>query len=88
MIKLKKKKKKKKRNKEELIDPLRCIGNLLGEECHISIKTIESSDASYIEYDSDGDAYFKSLSLKNILKNNNFIEKEIDSWIVFEYDRD
>ena len=39
----------------ELIDPLRCIQNLLGEERNIQIKTIENSDCTYIQYESDGD---------------------------------
>ena len=29
---------------------------------------MESFDGTYIKYDSDGDAYFKSLSQKNILR--------------------
>ena len=35
---------------------------------HIPIKAILSSDGSYIQYDNEGDAYFKSLSLKKCLE--------------------
>ena len=40
---------------------------MLGEEHHISMKAVESSDGMYIQYESDGNAYFKALLLKNYL---------------------
>lgn len=60
----------KKRREQEFKNPVRQIANLLGEEHHISIKTIESSGGTYIQYDSDCDAHFKTLPLKEYEKKN------------------
>ena len=40
----------------------------LGEEWHNLIKTKVSSNGAYIQYESDGDTYFKALSLENCNK--------------------
>ena len=60
--------KEKKEYEKDLKNPLRYIQNLLGEKCHIPIKTTQSSNGGYIQYEREGDTYFKSLSLKIILK--------------------
>ena len=57
-----------KRSEQEFVDPLRYFRILLGEVRHIPIKTIGSSDDTYIQYDCDGDGYFRTLLLKNILR--------------------
>ena len=59
---------KKKERIQEFIDPISSIRNLLGEERHIRGKSIKSSDGTYIQYDNDGDIYFKTLSIENILR--------------------
>lgn len=41
----------KKNGRKELIDPLTCIRNLLGEEGNTPVKTTVSSDGTYIQYD-------------------------------------
>ena len=43
------------------------LKSLLCEERHI-LKTIKSSDGTHIQQDSDGDAYFKVLSLRRCLE--------------------
>ena len=62
--------KEKKRREQKFKNPVRYIGNLLGEEHHISIKTIESPGGTYIQYDSDCDAHFKTLPLKEYENKN------------------
>ena len=42
--------------------------NLFGEDQQISIKTKVSSDDAYIQYEDDGNKYFKASSLLNYLK--------------------
>ena len=59
---------KKKERIQEFIDPISSIRNLLGEERHIWGKSIESSDGTYIQYDNDGDIYFKTLSIEEYLE--------------------
>ena len=59
---------KKKERMQEFIDPISSIRNLLGEERHIRGKSIESSDGTYIQYDNDGDIYFKILSIEEYLE--------------------
>ena len=59
---------KEKKKRRTLAEHFGFIWNLLGEERNILTKTMESFDGTYIKYDSDGDAYFKSLSQKNILR--------------------
>lgn len=66
-----KKIKRKKRRKPELIEHLRNIRNSFGKEWFIAIKTKESSDGSFIQCESDNDAYLEQLSLKKYLKNLN-----------------
>ena len=44
------------------MDPISSIQNLFGEQHYIPVKVIESS--FYIQYDSDGDACFKALSVE------------------------
>ena len=58
----------KKRREQEFMDHLKYIQSLLSEKHHIPIKTIESSDGTCIQHGSDGDAYFKWLYQKNILR--------------------
>lgn len=62
------KKKERKRREEEIVNPHRYIQNLFGGERHIPIKNKVSSNGVYIQYESNGDTYFKALSLKNYLK--------------------
>ena len=50
---------KKKEKNENFIDPISSIQNLFGEEHYIPVKIVESF--FYIQYDSDGDVYFKAL---------------------------
>lgn len=59
---------KKKERIQKFIDPISSIRNLLGEERHIRGKSIESSDGTYIQYDNDGDIYFKILSIEEYLE--------------------
>ena len=49
----------KKRKKWEFIDPISSIQNLFGEEHYIPVKIVKSF--FYIQYESDGDVYFKAL---------------------------
>ena len=51
-----------KSRREELMDPLISIWNLFSKEGHISVKTKVSSSGDYVEYESNGDTYFKALS--------------------------
>ena len=64
------KKKEKKRREEEIVNPHRYIQNLFGGERHIPIKNKVSSNGVYIQYEGNGDTYFKALSLENYLKKN------------------
>lgn len=54
-----------KERKQEFVYPISSIWNILGEEYHIQIKTTESFDGTYIQYDSNGDT---ALSGKEYLK--------------------
>ena len=70
----------------------------MDEEQHILMKTIESFDDTYIYYDSDGDTYFKVLSVEQYLKEKKqwcnwrikkckiFLEKKLKDEVLFEYD--
>lgn len=55
----------------------------MGEEQHIPMKTIESLDGTYIQYDSDDETYFRVLSVEEYLK-----KKKLKFIVVllFEYD--
>ena len=66
-----KKLREKKRRKAELIEHLRNVRNSFGKEWFIAIKTKESYDGSFIQCDSENDAYLEQLSLKKYLKNLN-----------------
>ena len=52
----------------------------MGEEQHIPMKTIESLDGTYIQYDSDDETYFRVLSVEEYLKKKKI---EIHSCIAF-----
>ena len=56
------------KEKKILLTLFRYILNVIGEEQHIPIKTIENYDATYIQHESDGDTYFDVSSLKNYLE--------------------
>ena len=43
----------KKERKQVFIDLINSTQNLLGEECNIPVNTIEHSDGTYLQYDSD-----------------------------------
>ena len=45
------------------MNPHRYIQKLIGGERHIPIKSKVSSNGVYIQYESNGDTYFKALSL-------------------------
>lgn len=57
-----------KKKRQEFIDLISSVQNLLGEEQHIPMKTIESLDGTYIQYDSDDETYFRVLSVEEYLK--------------------
>ena len=54
----------KKERKQVFIDLINSTQNLLGEECNIPVNTIEHSDGTYLQYDSDRDTHFKALSVE------------------------
>ena len=51
-----------KRREEEIVDLRRYIQNLFGGERHIPMKSKAISTGVYIQYESNGDTYFKALS--------------------------
>ena len=53
----------KKERKQVFIDLISSTQNLC-EECNISVNTIEHSDGTYLQYDSDRDTHFKALSVE------------------------
>ena len=57
-----------KRREEEIVDLRRYIQNLFGGERHIPMKSKAISNGVYIQYESNGDTYFKALSAENYLK--------------------
>ena len=57
----------KKGKEEEAIDHLKYIRNYLSDKQHIAIKNVNNSDATYSQYEIDGDRYSKSYSLENYL---------------------
>ena len=62
--------------KEELIDSLSYIRNILDEKRNIPVKTTESSEGTYIQYHSDSNTYLKALLLVEYLESmeTQFIE--------------
>ena len=54
----------------KMIQNIQNISKLLGEYCDNLITTIEKYHSTYIQYDSDSDAYFKAFSLKKISWGN------------------
>ena len=71
------------KKRQEFIDLISSVQNLLGEEQHIPMKTIESLDGTYIQYDRDDETYFRVLSVEEYLK-----KKKLKFIVVllFEYD--
>ena len=59
--------KEEKERKRKYVDPIISIPNLLGVVRHVLIKTIETSDGTYIQYGGDGDISFKALSAEEYL---------------------
>lgn len=55
--------------KEELIDSLSYIRNILDERRNIPVKTTESSEGTYIQYHSDSNTYLKALLLVQYLES-------------------
>ena len=60
----KKKRKRKKKTAAEVVDPLGCIQNLLEEERHIQIKTIEISNG-----DTDQKSFLLKIYLEKMKKH-------------------
>ena len=58
---------------KKLVQPPRYNRNLLGGERHIPVKTKVISNGTYIQYEGDGDTYFKELSLENYLKKMRYM---------------
>ena len=59
----------KKIRKEDVIEPVRFIRNLLGDKQCLPRKPRESSSCAYIEYESDSNTYFKQLLLGQYLED-------------------
>ena len=68
--------KEKENRKREFIGPIREIQDLLGDGHYIPVKTIESFYGTYIQYDSNGDTYFETLSAEEN-ENENFKKMKI-----------
>ena len=51
-----------KKKKTEFVDPISDIQNFLGERRQIPVWSIESFDGTCIQFDGDGNTYFKTLS--------------------------
>lgn len=56
----------------------------MGEEQHVPMKTIESLDGTYIQYDSDDETYFRVLSVEEYLKKKKKMKFIVV--LLFEYD--
>ena len=54
----------KKNGRKEIIYPLTCIRNLLGEERNTPVKTTVSSDGTYIQYDIKKAFYWYNWRIK------------------------